>query len=216
MTIDISRQSTPTDCQSSYTFEPVFRPPRPLKQTVLAAVGGVASACSTLGVRPDVDHPRSVEVGTRRRFEHRGVIQGAPERVFPLLCPVLEYAWLDGWRAEMIHSRSGVAEEGVVFRTRFQLGETWVCTRYEPSQRIQYTVFAGAAVMVLDITLAAAADGACEICWTRTYTATTRVGRRLVRRLEPDQIEAELATLNACLNHYLATGRMLPRRGAPA
>ena len=40
-----------------------------------------------------------------------------PDRVFPLLCPVQEALWLPGWCAEILHSESGVAELGCVFRT---------------------------------------------------------------------------------------------------
>ena len=47
-------------------------------------------------------------------------IAAPPERVFPLLCPVREAEWLEGWadELEIIHCGTGYAEDGCVFRTR--------------------------------------------------------------------------------------------------
>jgi hypothetical protein len=30
-------------------------------------------------------------------------VPAAPEHVFPLLCPVLEYKWIPYWRCELLH-----------------------------------------------------------------------------------------------------------------
>ena len=40
-------------------------------------------------------------------------------KIFPLLCPVREYDWIDGWECEMIYSESGVAENNCIFKTDF-------------------------------------------------------------------------------------------------
>jgi len=45
--------------------------------------------------------------------------QAPPGKVFPLLCPLREYEWIEGWQCEMLHSDSGIAEKNCVFRTRF-------------------------------------------------------------------------------------------------
>ncbi len=61
-------------------------------------------------------------------------INNAPlEKVFPLLCPVREKEWLDGWNYKMIYSESGTAEDGCVFTTPSQ-GEfesIWTVTNYD-------------------------------------------------------------------------------------
>jgi hypothetical protein len=36
-------------------------------------------------------------------------VAAPPDRVFPLLCPVRERDWLEGWEADMVYSASGVA-----------------------------------------------------------------------------------------------------------
>lgn len=38
--------------------------------------------------------------------------------VFPLLCPVREREWLPGWQADIVHSTSGLVEEGCIFRSQ--------------------------------------------------------------------------------------------------
>ncbi len=49
----------------------------------------------------------------KRIKKHMMKIDACPEVVFPLLSPVREAEWIDGWSCEMIHSESGLAEEGV-------------------------------------------------------------------------------------------------------
>lgn len=43
---------------------------------------------------------------------YRQTINATPEIVFPLLCPVRETKWLDGWDHTMIYSVSGFVDEG--------------------------------------------------------------------------------------------------------
>jgi hypothetical protein len=44
-------------------------------------------------------------------------LNAPPEEVFPLLCPVREHEWLEGWQCEMIHTASGIAEKDCIFST---------------------------------------------------------------------------------------------------
>ena len=48
---------------------------------------------------------------------YRQTINASPEIVFPLLCPVREVEWLDGWEYKMIYCVSGLIEKGAVFST---------------------------------------------------------------------------------------------------
>lgn len=56
----------------------------------------------------------------------RQTIDAKPEVVFPLLCPVREAEWLDGWNCRMIYSVGGLVEEGAVFSTSKPGEETTV------------------------------------------------------------------------------------------
>ena len=89
-------------------------------------------------------------------------VPAAPERVFPLLCPVLEYRWIPTWRCELLHSESGVAEQDCVFRTDFPGAGpmTWVVTRYQPAKHIEFCCFvAEHFVMRLKLTLVPESGG---------------------------------------------------------
>ncbi len=102
------------------------------------------------------------------------VLPAAPDRIFPLLCPVREYDWIPTWRAEILHTVSGVAEENCVFRTTVHGGAamTWVVNRYEPPTRIEFTCFVpDHYVFRLKIVLRPVHTGT-ELTWTRYWLAT--------------------------------------------
>jgi len=44
-------------------------------------------------------------------------LSASPGEVFPLLCPVRETEWADGWLPERVITSSGVAERDCVFIT---------------------------------------------------------------------------------------------------
>jgi hypothetical protein len=140
--------------------------------------------------------------GARRVFSYTGTVPESPEEVFPRLCPVLEYDWLDDWTCTMRYSESGVAEQGCAFDTRIQVGESWLCTRYEPSRAIQYVVWLRIGWMVLDLTLTDLGDGTTELRWQRTFTATRPMGRKLIGKMTEERVTAEMkATHDRLVTH---------------
>jgi hypothetical protein len=137
-------------------------------------------------------------------------VAGAPDQVFPLLCPVREHDWIPDWRCTMVHSSSGVAEQGCVF-TR-DGAETWITTTYEPPARIEYTTFVhDLGVRTLRLDLAPTPDGSATTMRVRaTSTATGPAGLvgRLVWTAEDHRRLWDLRA--AQLNHHLTTGTALP------
>src|SRR5262245_4589080 len=88
---------------------------------------------------------------------YRQTIEAPPAVVFPLLCPVREVEWLDTWAFEWIHSASGLAEPGAVFKTS-AVGEAdtiWVMSRHDrEAMRVQFTrVTPDSRVCLLDVVL---------------------------------------------------------------
>ena len=56
-----------------------------------------------------------------------------PSRVFPLLCPVREADWIEGWNPVSIISESGIAEPDCVFVTVATPHDAvWFVSRHEP------------------------------------------------------------------------------------
>lgn len=128
-----------------------------------------------------------------------------PAVVFPLLCPVREHDWVDGWSADVLHSVSGFAELGCVFVAhRGEVGEaTFVVTRYEPAERIEFSIFDGATAETLAIALAPARGGT-DMTWTRRYTALTPAGAAAIEADVPGHALERLGRLEAMMNKYLA------------
>jgi hypothetical protein len=131
------------------------------------------------------------------RFERSKVfeLRASPERIFPLLCPVLEYEWLPGWRCQMAYSRTGVAERDAVFFTREAPGKkaTWTTIAYEPPRSIEYLIALGAdAVVRLEIGLEPKGAGTTAVTWTMRFTACSAMGKAVVRRRYSEEKFAEM------------------------
>ena len=132
-------------------------------------------------------------------------LEAPPERVFPLLCPVVEHEWIPDWRCTMVHSTSGVAELGCVF---LREGETWITTRYEPPARIDYTIFRpGRGVGTLELTLTPRGAGT-RVDLRTTTTPTHPDGQEAEGWQEARRALWELRRQQ--MDHYLRTGTMLP------
>lgn len=57
-----------------------------------------------------------------------------PAEVFPLLCPVREADWIEGWDPIAVFTDSGVAEPDCVFITAATPhNAVWFITRHEPA-----------------------------------------------------------------------------------
>ena len=120
-----------------------------------------------------------MEVTNAKRVVYRVIqhLEDVPERIFPLLCPVREYDWIDGWSCAMIYAETGRAELGGIFRTAFpDLGdEIWTITRYEPPLAIEFVRVAwNVAVVKLDIALEPDGNRRTRVRMAHTYTALSR------------------------------------------
>ena len=135
-----------------------------------------------------------------------------PADVFPLLCPVREYEWVEPWSCEMIHTASGVAENNAVFTTDFSTQggeEIWVVSRYETDRAIEFIrITPGFKVNRLDVTLTSGGDTT-MMTWTHTYTGLSEAGNRWIMEMNDDVFRSEKAAIEKMLNHFLQTGTML-------
>jgi hypothetical protein len=147
-----------------------------------------------------------------RTFTQR--IKASPDRVFPLLCPVREAEWLDGWTHQLLRSESGLAEEGCVFRTVFP-GEPetiWIVTRHEPGTgRVDFArVTAGLVATRLTIQVRPARAGESSVEITYEFTPTSSAGVRLVsERHSEDAFHESMKWWEASMNHFLESGTTL-------
>ena len=134
-----------------------------------------------------------------------------PEKVFPLLCPTLEYEWIETWKCEILFSKSGFAEQDCVFTTFFpgDEKETWIIDRYEPNSLIQFVRFSESKIIRYSISLIDNGDGTTTAKWEQTITALTEAGIRYVENLSNVEFGKKIKGLENMLNHYLEIGEML-------
>jgi hypothetical protein len=150
---------------------------------------------------------------TLRYSQH---IEAPPDRVFPLLCPVREAEWLDGWidALEMIHSASGIAEDGCVFRTRMRgRPETvWMITRHDPAERVvEFVRFTtGLAATRLRIQVDTGAEASSFVHVTYTFTPLSDAGVVFVRETHSEEaFRRDMAWWEDSMNHWLRSGEIL-------
>lgn len=137
-----------------------------------------------------------------------------PGEVFPLLCPVREADWLEGWDPLEVWSRSGVAESDCVFVTKAPAGAThdaiWYVTRHEPGKGFveMLKITPGVTACRLTIQLRAAAPGS-EAEITYTHTSLGPEGDRFVAGFTAEHYDEFMREWETRLNHFLATGTCL-------
>jgi hypothetical protein len=146
---------------------------------------------------------------------YRQTINAIPEKVFPLLCPVREAEWLDGWQYAMIYSESDLIEEGAVFSTPHE-GEAdtvWIVTKHDPGKReIEFTRFTHASrTCVLKIAVRSKAEDSSFVDISYTYTATTPAGNDFLESLTEAAFVAAVAFWEKSMNYFLETGTKLIR-----
>jgi hypothetical protein len=142
-------------------------------------------------------------------------IEGPPDRVFPLLCPVREAQWLDGWVGRPIHAETGVAELGGVFATEHadQAEPTiWLITRHDrETHEIAFAYFVpGQQVVQLEIRAAARGVAGSTLHIEYMRTGISEAGNeRLAGDASSGRFDDRMRHWKAAMNHYLATGELL-------
>lgn len=153
--------------------------------------------------------------GRRAVTTHVQTIEAGPDAVFPLLCPVRESEWLDGWAGRPVHAESGLAEENGVYATD-HAGESeptiWLVTKRDPAAReIELVYFVpGLQVARLTLRVAEAAEGRSSVHVRYVRTGISEEGNRQVAEsTTPTRFGESMRHWEASMNHYLATGRRL-------
>lgn len=134
-----------------------------------------------------------------------------PPTVFPLLCPVREADWIDGWDPLAVFSRSGVAEPGCVFITEASPSNAiWYITRHEPSNGFveMIKITPDVTVCKLTIQLHAVQSGS-EATITYSHTSLGPEGDDFVASFTEEYYRKFMQDWEARINHYLATGNIL-------
>ena len=139
-------------------------------------------------------------------------LQGTPEQVFPLLCPVREADWIEGWNPLLVVSETGVAETDCVFVTPAEPADAiWYVTRHEPEAGFveMLKITPGVTACRLSIRLQATATG-CDAQVTYMHTSLGAQGNSFVAAFDATHYEDFMRDWEARLNHFLVHGSALP------
>ncbi|HTA64700.1 MAG TPA: hypothetical protein VK753_04270 [Xanthomonadaceae bacterium] len=134
-----------------------------------------------------------------------------PVAVFPLLCPVREADWIEGWDASLVVSSSGVAETDCVFTTAADpIDAIWYITRHEPDAGFveMLKITPGVTACRLTIQLRAASAG-CEADIAYSYTSMGPQGDAFVGSFTEEFYRQFMQDWEARINHYLLHGKAL-------
>lgn len=146
---------------------------------------------------------------------YRQTINARSEVVFPLLCPVREAEWLDGWNYTMIYSASGLVEEGAVFSTSNPGEEdtVWIVTRHDRADRcVEFARFTPhSRACLLKIAVLALGDDRSQVDISYNYTSTGPAGSRFIESWSEREFLDAVIFWETSMNHFLKTGERLSR-----
>lgn len=146
---------------------------------------------------------------------YRQTINARPEVVFPLLCPVREAEWLDGWNYAMIFSVSGLAEKGAVFSTSNPGEEdtVWMVTRHDPAAHcVEFARFTPhSRACLLKIAVLALGDDRSQVDISYNYTSIGPAGTRFIQSWSEREFLDAVTFWEASMNYFLKTGARLSR-----
>ena len=147
---------------------------------------------------------------------YRQTIDASADRIFPLLCPVREAEWLDGWQYTMIYSESGLVEEGAVFSTSHEDEEDtiWIVTRHEPSKReVEFTRFTpNSRICVLKIAVQPKDKNRSHVDISYSYTGITPSGNAFIDAFTEEAFLEAVTFWEKSMNYFLKTGGRLEHK----
>ena len=151
----------------------------------------------------------------QKTFTFRQFNNAKPEKVFPLLCPVREKDWLDGWDYEMIYSKSGLIEKNCVFSTSHPGGmdTIWHVTQYNPEKfEVEFLrVTPKKNVVRINIKLTPVGNDKTEAEIVYQYTGLNKEQNEFINNGLESKFEESMRWWERSINHYLETGRMLKK-----
>lgn len=136
---------------------------------------------------------------------------GPPDRVFPLLCPVRESEWIDGWTPVQVFTQGGFAEVDCVFTTDADpLDAIWYITRHEPArgfvEMIKITPLVTACKLTIQVREAA---GGSTADVTYTHTSLGPLGDAFIAGFTSEYYVQFMREWENRMNHYLTHGKAL-------
>lgn len=153
--------------------------------------------------------------GKRKTLTNTQINFGSIDKVFPLLCPVREAKWIDGWSYKMIFSKSGLIEKDCVFTTPHHgnFDTVWQVTQYDTKRYIIEFLRHSPEQEIVKINI--------KLTKKDNYTTQTEIEYQYTSLNEErneyyeNELENEFSeSMNwwkNAINHFLETGEMLQK-----
>jgi len=154
-------------------------------------------------------------VRVRRSYTQK--LRGKPADIFPLLCPVREREWADGWDPLSVYSSSGFAENDCIFTTGEETPESfWVITTFDPIRhRLEIVKFTpGMTVASISILLTENESGNTDAEVVYLYTAISREGEGFVKDYSQEFFDGFMQFSESALNSFLDKRRRKENGGS--
>ena len=153
--------------------------------------------------------------GKQKTLMYTQLNNASPDEVFPLLCPVREKDWLEGWDYQMIHSKSGLIEQDCVFTTPHHGDQVtvWQVTHYDPHKKqIEFLrVTPAEHVVKINISLSPKTDGNTLVDISYQYTALNETQNEFIENELEQVFNGNMEWWEKAINHYLEFGQMLKK-----
>ena len=149
-------------------------------------------------------------VRATRTYTQRLVAE--PARVFPLLCPVREADWIDGWTPDIVWTKSGFCEPDCVFVAHAEpQNAIWYVTCHDPERHHveMLKIVPGLTACRLTIDLKPADHGSLATV-TYTHTSIGPEGDAVVAGFTESHYAKFMEDWESRINHYLVHGKALP------
>ncbi len=155
-----------------------------------------------------------MKIDTPKRITHSYVqtIEGTPDEIFPLYCPVKEALWCEGWDPVAVYTTSGVVEPECVFTTEDNgIESAWFVTVYDNKQgrveMIKHTP--GVTISKLRITIEPICQKTTRAIISYGFTSLSKSGDEVLKEFTEENYNTSMAAWEKAMNHYLKTGEML-------
>jgi hypothetical protein len=160
---------------------------------------------------------KSLNVRAPNRVSHTYTqrLSASMSKVFPLLCPVREAEWIDGWNPVMVLSKSGVAEQDCVFITDAKFHDAiWYITRHDAARGFveMIKITPGVTACKLTVRVRPAKPG-CEAEVTYSHTSLGPEGDVFLSSFTAEYYVQFMREWESRLNHYLKHGTALRNGG---
>lgn len=144
---------------------------------------------------------------------YKQINNAKPEVVFPLLCPVREKDWIDGWDYKMIFSKSGLIEKDCVFSTLHHGNEEtiWYVTDYDKDKyRLEFIrVTPREEVVRINIYLVDNENGTTTSNISYQYTGLNESKNAWIEDKLDIEFKNNMIEWEKAINYYLEKGEKL-------